>query len=126
MTTKTMERTLGDVLKHEYNPNTCREVLTLLTGTSYLVGHVLGKITASGKYTLCNPAAADGSQTAAAVVLFDTDASGGDKTSPLLVRGPAILAKNQLRFHANVDTQPEKDAIYASLKALGIIVQDDV
>ena len=43
---------MGDVLKYEVNPNYTREVVTLLAGLPYPVGSVLGKITASGKYTL--------------------------------------------------------------------------
>ena len=47
---------MGDVLKYEVNPNYTREVITLLIGTSYPAGAVLGRITASSKYTLsCSP-----------------------------------------------------------------------
>ena len=42
----------GDVLKYEVNPNYTRETVTLLMGMPYPVGAVLGKITASGKYTI--------------------------------------------------------------------------
>ena len=41
-----------------------REVVTLLAGMPYPVGSVLGKITASGKYTLSPATGADGSQVA--------------------------------------------------------------
>ena len=59
---------MGDVLKYEVNPNYTREVITLLQGMPYPVGSVLGKITASGKYTLSPATGADGSQVASAVL----------------------------------------------------------
>lgn len=52
--------------------------VTLLTGTAYKRGHVLGKITASGKYTVALSASADGSQTPVAICVDDVDATAGD------------------------------------------------
>ena len=52
MTVLTQPPTMGDVLKYEVNPNYTRETVTLLMGLPYPVGAVLGRITASGKYTL--------------------------------------------------------------------------
>ena len=49
MTTLTMSPTLGDLLKFELNASYNRETVTLKSGTSYALGAVLGKITASGK-----------------------------------------------------------------------------
>ena len=66
---------MGDVLKYEVNPNYNREVITLLQGMPYPVGSVLGKITASGKYTLSPATGADGSQVASAVLLHAVDAT---------------------------------------------------
>ena len=57
-----------------------RENKTLISGQTLLAGRVLGKITASGKYTALAPAAGNGSEVAAAILVADTDASGGDKT----------------------------------------------
>ena len=126
MTTKTMGQTLGDVLKHEYLPAFCRETVTLLAGTSYKVGHVLAKVTASGKWTLHNPGASDGTEqtTDLRICLFDVDATAGDQQAAVLERGPAIVAKTALQFHANVDTDQKKSAIYAGLATNGIKVAD--
>lgn len=54
--------------------------VTLLTGQNLTRGAVLGRVTASGKYVLCDPAAADGSEVARGILVKDTDASGGDVT----------------------------------------------
>ena len=52
----TQSPTLGDLLKYELSAAYNRETVTLKSGTSYPLGAVLGKITASGKYRL-SPAA---------------------------------------------------------------------
>lgn len=67
-----------------------RENVTLITGQKLVAGTVLGKITASGKYTTLAPAASDGSQTAAAVLVFDTDATSADKVCSIIARGAEV------------------------------------
>lgn len=63
------------------------ESITLLTGQNLKRGAVLGKITASGKYVLSLSAAADGSQTPAAILAVDTDATAADKVTVAYFRG---------------------------------------
>ncbi len=60
---------------------------TLLTGTDYPRGAVLGLVTASSKYIICDTAAVDGSEDAVAILLDDVDATGGDKVGPLALSG---------------------------------------
>lgn len=55
--------------------------ITLITGQNLTRGSVLGKITASGKYTLSASAAVDGSQTPDAILAEDTDATAADKAT---------------------------------------------
>jgi hypothetical protein len=52
--------------------------ITLLAGTVYSRGMLLGRVTASGKYALSASAAADGSQVPAAVLADNFDATAGD------------------------------------------------
>ena len=123
----TMAPTLGDLLKYELNGNYCRESVTLKSGTSYALGSVLGKITASGKYRL-SPAAEVGgdvgAETAAAVLIAAADATGGDKIGLVIVRGPAIVSKDALVFDASVDQPAEKTAKRSQLAAIGIVSRD--
>lgn len=49
-----------------------------ITGGLFLRGTVLGKITASGKYTLALAAASDGSQTPVAILVDNVDATSAD------------------------------------------------
>ena len=124
MSVLTQPPTMGDVLKYELNPNYTRETVTLLSGTNYPVGAVLGRITASGKMKLSTAAGSDGAQTAAAVILYATDASDADQEAVVLVRGPAILSKAGLVFDASVDDAAKTATKHSQLTALGIIPRD--
>jgi hypothetical protein len=122
-----MAPTLGDLLKYELNGNYCRETVTLKGGTSYPLGSVLGKITASGKYRL-SPAAQvvgdEGAETAVAVLIEAVDATAADKLGLVVIRGPVIVSKAVLAFDASVDQQSEKDTKHAELAAAGIVPRD--
>lgn len=61
--------------------------VTLLTGTAYLRGDVLGVVTASGKYTLVDSDAEDGSQTPEAILMEDSDASSADTSGIVALTG---------------------------------------
>ena len=127
MASKTFAQRPGDVLKWELNPDYCREIVTVASGAGKLgVGSVLGKITSSGKYVLSDPAATDGSETAAALLLEEVDATSADAKALVILRGPAIASKAALVFHSNVNTQAEKDAKYSELADIGIVVRDTV
>ena len=124
MSVLTQPPTMGDVLKYELNPNFTRETVTLLAGTSYLVGAVLGRITASGKMKLSTATGSDGAQNATAVLLYDVDATAADATGIVVQRGPAIVSKAALVFDASVD-DPAKTAVkHAQLSALGILPRE--
>lgn len=117
---------IGDVLKREFDKLHNRETVTIASGQNLVLGTVVGKLTASGKYVAYDNDAADGSQTAAGVLLFKTDASAADTRGVILARGPAVVAKSALIFGAGVTTQAEKDAAYVDLTALGIVVRTDI
>lgn len=120
----TQPPTMGDVLKYEVNPNYTRETVTLLTGTAYPVGAVLGRVTASGKYALSPDTGADGSETAAAVLLYAIDATLADAVGIVLVRGPAIVSRAALAYDGTVDDGTKITNKLGQLIALGIIVRD--
>ena len=124
MTVLRQPATMGDVLKYEVNPNFTRETITLLAGTAYPVGAVLGKITASGKYKFATSGGSDGAQTAAAVLLYAVDATEADATAIILARGPAIVSKAALVFDATVDDVAKIATKHGQLTALGIIPRD--
>jgi len=124
MSVLTQPPVMGDVLKYELNPNFTRETVTLLAGTKYPVGAVLGRITASGKLKLSTATGSDGAQTVAGVLLYATDATAADMPGVILARGPALVAKAALIFDASVDDAAKTAAKHAQLTALGIIPRD--
>ena len=122
----TEQPSMGDVLKYEVNPNYTREVITLLQGLPYPVGSVLGKITASGKYTLSPATGADGSQVASAVLLYAVDATLADAVGIVVARGPSIVSRAGLAYDATVDDSAKITTKISQLAAVGIIARDGV
>jgi len=121
--------TLGDLLKFELNASYTRETVTLKAGTSYPLGSVLGRITASGEYRL-SPAAEvvgdEGAETAIAVLLDAVDATDGAITGLIAARGPVILAEGALVFDASVDQPTERAAKLTQLAVLGLVARTTV
>jgi Bacteriophage lambda head decoration protein D len=117
---------MGDVLKYEVNPNYTRETVTLLAGTAYPVGSVLGKITASGAYKLATSGGTDGAQAATAVLLYAVDATLADATGIVVARGPAIVSRAGLAYDATVDDAAKITTKLGQLAAVGIIPRDGV
>ena len=114
----------GDVLKYEVNPNYTRETVTLLAGIPYPVGSVLGRITASGKYTLASNGGTDGAETAAGVLLYAVDATLADATGIVLARGPSIVSRAGLAYDDTVNDAAKITAKITELAALGIFTRD--
>lgn len=84
---------------------------TLLTGANYAAGTVLGKITASGKYTTSLTASSDGSETPVAVLLEDVDASSGDAPGVVLKQGG--VDETKLTFGTGHTAASTRDALAA-------------
>ena len=124
MTVLTQPPSMGDVLKCEVNPNYTRETVTLLAGTAYPVGSVLGRITTSGKYKLATSGGSDGAQTASAVLLYAVDATLADATGIVVVRGPSIVSRAGLAYDGTVDDAAKITTKIGQLGALGIIARD--
>ncbi|MCL7466329.1 head decoration protein [Phaeovulum sp. NW3] len=126
MSVLTQPPSMGDVLKYEVNPNYTREIVPLLLGTPYPAGSVLGKITASGKYTLSPATGTDGAQIATAVLLYPVDATLADAIGIVVVRGPAIVSRAGLAYDATVDDAGKITTKLGQLAAVGIIPRDGV
>ena len=128
---------LGNVIQSEEDGEYgyCRKTVVANEAAikNYVAGTVLGKVTAGGKYKILEASAADGSQNFAGIYVgsaaltaddFQTIAATTDTNVVILFRGPAVVGKAGLVFGASVDTQPERDAIYAQMEAAGIKVLD--
>lgn len=98
--------------------------ITVVSGQNLARGTVLGKITASGKYTAWTTGAADGSQTAAGVLLDAVNASAGDAKGVMVARMAAI--NPAALVYSGTPNDAQKAGALASLKALGIVARTAV
>lgn len=89
---------------------------TLAAGNNLKRGTVLGKITASKKYTLSLAAANDGSQAADVILVHDADASSGDIEVLVYVAGP--FNKNAVTYGAGQSL----DTVFDTLRGKGILI----
>ena len=122
---------LSNLVKHEYEPSLgfCRAAVTVneAAATTYQVGTVLGKVTATGKYVVAKETAVDGSKVPAAVVIEDKSVAATTDTKVLtIVRGNAILSKGALVLDATYDDATKKQAVYDALEAKNILVNETV
>jgi hypothetical protein len=99
--------------------------------TTYQLGTVLGKVTATGKYIVSKQAASDGSQVPAAIYLGNsfgaidsvTLAATTDTKVLALTRGKVIVALEALKLDASFSSAAQKQFAYDSLKAVNILVE---
>ena len=123
MTTLTEGRHAGGFLVWETSRDYTRETVTLASGAGKLEpGTVLGKITTGGKFTQLAPAASNGSQNAAAILWGPADATAADAAAVVVLRGPAIVNRNDLIWPTGA-TEPQITAATAALAALGILLR---
>jgi hypothetical protein len=105
---------------------------TLADGSSDYVAGDTYAITVAGteKYKLVDVSHTDGSEVARAVYIADVLGNSYDVAIPantdttvlVLSRGPVIVADSALSYAATVNTTPLKNALYAQLKNVGILV----
>jgi hypothetical protein len=131
----TATQTLSNLIKKYDSQNTelFNELVTVNEAslTTYKVGTVLGKITASGKYIVSKQAAVDGSQTPAAIVIGNSFGDAIDFSVPattdtkvlVLARGKVVVSAAALFLDASFTAGALTTAAYAALKAQGIAVE---
>lgn len=115
-----------------YNPTPLRagdldmlsRPVTILSGQVLTRGSVLGRITASRKYTLSATAAGDGSQTPRAILAADVDASAGDTTAPAYFIGEfgdLVMTFGTGHTQATVDAAFEDAGVPIFIRKLGSV-----
>jgi hypothetical protein len=91
-----------------------------IVGDTFLVTVAAG----SGKWCKVTPAAVNGSQYCAGVLLAATDASAADAIGVAVVRGPAIIKTGGITYTAAMSAG-EKATALAQLAVLGITTRTD-
>jgi len=121
MTTLTETTHASGFLMSEANGQRSRDNVTIVSGEDLEAGAVLGKITASGKYAAYDSNAADGTQTAVAVLLAKCDATAGDTAAAVIARDAEVNG-DELVYQS---TSPAQDTAGAAtdLKSVGIVVR---
>lgn len=99
------------------------DVVTIAAGADLKTGHVLGEVTASGKYVSSAPAAADGSETPVAVLIEDADAASADVTEVRVARRLATVNGTALIYDSTINTAAERQTARDALAAAGIITR---
>ena len=94
----------------------------VLAAGNLVRGTVLGKVTATGAWKQLNPAASDGSQNAAGILVDNTDASSAEEKCMVYVHGEFF--DEGLTWPDDISDADKATAI-AALAALGIHVQVD-
>jgi hypothetical protein len=114
---------IGDVLLYQSGEvvNYVIDTVTVESGTlACTIGQVMGKVTATGKFTQVATAAVDGSAVAAGVLLEMIPATlTADAQFNVLTRGPAVVKSTGLVFTTGM-TGTQITAAEAQLLALGI------
>jgi len=118
-------KTDSDVVKDEGKNRYSRDDDTLAAGSGVVeCGTVLGRVTETGKYMPLAPAADDGSQTAAAIILQHADATSADVIVVNLKRRAQVVMQ-ALVWPAGI-TGPQMTAALGSLETLGIVARTGV
>ena len=115
---------LGDLLKYEAPQLYSRDTITVASGQNLTLGTVIGIKTSDGKACILAPAATDGTETAAGVLLQSVNAISAD-TKGVMVARHALVADIALVWPAGITTNQKATAI-AQLKGLGILIRQGV
>lgn len=122
MVAKTDHLGAGAFIKSEGNGDISRETIVIVAASGKLLaGTVLGKIAATGKYKPYDNDAVDGSQTAAAILVYDVDATTADVTAVGLVRLAEVWT-SRLVWATSV-LLAEKAPAYVELAAANVFVR---
>lgn len=115
---------LGDLLKYEAPNLYSRDQATVAAGENLALGSVLGRETATGTLKALDPAATDGTEVPAGVLIEDVDATAADTESVIIARH-AIVARHALVWPAGI-TAAQQSAAIAALETRGILVREGV
>lgn len=115
-------KTDSDVVKDEGRNRISRDDDTLAAGSGIVVtGTVLGQVTATGKFKPLAPAASDGTQTAAAIILETADARTADQTVVNLKRHAQVVLQG-LIWPVGINATQQTAAL-AALENRGIVAR---
>ena len=114
---------LGDLLKYEeVRLNYSRDLVTVASGQNLELGAIVGRISATGKMKRLDPAATDGTEDVAGILLGACDATLIERDDALLLARHAIVASHAVVWPAAI-TSEQKAAATAALETRGILIR---
>ena len=113
---------LGDLLKYEEGLHYSREQNTVAVGQNLELGAVVGRVAATGKLKRLDPAATDGTEDVAGILLGAVDATLAERDDALLLARHAIVASHAVVWPAAI-TPEQKAATTAALETRGILIR---
>ena len=113
---------LGDLLKYEEGLHYSREQSAVAVGQNLELGAVVGRVTATGKLKRLDPAATDGTEDVAGILLGAVDATLVERDDALLLVRHAIVASHAVVWPAAI-TPEQKAAATAALETRGILIR---
>jgi len=122
-TTQVGLRGAGHFVSGPNDPNQANDHIVIKASADAMVaGQVLGKVTATGQYAKHDPALADGSEVAAAILWADAEDVAATRRVAAVTRGPTVANGNALTFKTGI-TVPQRDAAVAALAAKGLMIR---
>lgn len=114
---------LGDLLKYEEDClNYSRDQVTVASGQNLELGAVVGRVLATAKVKRFDPAAADGTEHPAGILLGACNASLIERDDAVLLARHAVVARQAVVWPTGI-TAEQKTAATAALEARGILIR---
>lgn len=116
---------LGDLLKFEADNLYSRDQVTVAAEQVLKLGHVVGRLTATGEIAALDPAATDGREVAAGVAIVPITTTTDPSPDGLIVARHATVADHALVWPIR-STPEQRAAAIAQLRGIGILLRRGV
>ena len=114
---------LGDLLKYEEDClNYSRDQVTVASGQNLELGAVVGRVAATAKVKRFDPAATDGTEHPAGILLGPCNATLIERDDAVLLARHAVVATHAVVWPTGI-TAEQKTAATAALEARGILIR---
>jgi hypothetical protein len=114
--------TLGDLLKYEAPNLYSRDEVVIAPGQTLALGAVVGRVTATHEIVAFDPAASDGRETVAGVLIEAVTTAATERKRSVIVSHHAIVFGGALVLPTSL-TSEQTAAALTQLAALGVLVR---
>lgn len=122
---QTEPNNLGDLLKFEADNLYSRDRVTVAARQALQLGHVVGRVTATGHVAALDPAATDGREQAAGVVITPIITADAPSPDGLIVARHATVADQALVWPTAI-TPEQRMACIQQLRAIGVLMRQGI